>query len=208
MQPLSIKIFDSKERNWHFGFYKRAACALDLNYLTKAGFFKTTNISSEWPRRRYFSSFKCGWTKWKKCKCSWRSGLFIVDPCEANVHEFVSEKSEWPRPSDRFKDDDEFQRRVNVFIIFGHGRAIKDGDEFQRRVNVFIIFGHGRANSSNRMLQFNFGVSFTYKSEQTATLLISGDPACSLSTLLRPTSLITSLQRGLDWLGRHWTHLA
>ena len=36
------------------------------------------------------------------------------------------------RPSDQFKDDDEFMRRVNVFIIFGHGRA--PNSSFQRRL--------------------------------------------------------------------------
>ena len=57
----------------------------------------------------------------------------------------------------RFKDDDdEFQRIVNAFIIFGSfrrsglfvvnafiifGRFKDDDEEFQRRVNAFIIFG-------------------------------------------------------------------
>ena len=110
-----------------------------------------------------------GWTKWTKCNCSWRSG----DPdCssstpKANVHEFVSEKSEWPRPSDQFKDDHEFQRRVSVFIIFA------------------TVEEQFKANAS---IQFKI---FIYKSERTATLLISGDLACSSSTLLRPTRLIT-----------------
>ena len=63
-------------------------------------------------------------------------GPDVIDPCKANVHEFVSEKSEciphfWPRQSNQFIDD-EFQRRVNVFIIFGHGRA--PNSSFQRRL--------------------------------------------------------------------------
>ena len=62
--------------------------------------------------------------------------------------------------SKQFKDDnDEFQRRVNAFIIFGL-RFKDDNDEFQRRVNAFIIFGRFKDDDDEFQRKVNAFIIF------------------------------------------------
>ena len=61
-----------------------------------------------------------------------RFGKSIVDSSEANN----------PKNDDYCPiKNQEFQRRVNAFIIFGLRFKDDDDDEFKRRVNAFIVFG-------------------------------------------------------------------
>ena len=86
----------------------------------------------------------CGWTKWTKCSLHFleqpmptsleieevkRSGLFVINPCKANVHEFGSEKSEcihhfWPRPCEHhatsFRD---LSFRRSGLVVFNSSEA-------------------------------------------------------------------------------------
>ena len=118
---------------------------LSILYMTWSNATATAELSEAAERGR---------TKWTKCQV-WKHGpqlevseSWTVD----NVVDVVERSERLSSTPARPTFMNSFQRRVN-----GHGRAIssKTSDhEFQRRVNVFIIFGQGRAISSKTTTSF------------------------------------------------------